>query len=216
VVAYDLTTLYIRNGADKEDNFLFLLSATSYILYVVHHAFRQMDINKIGRQATEVLTGQREELTRIDTNDYTNQQFDKLIVRNSISLSIVYLALGLIATVLLLIPRKDDMNLIDMFKSNWLWATVIAMIPIVIVYFGIRGLTDRTPKLIVDTDGIKTKDWSAAWSDIVETKFKFLSGKTTYLIIKTQTTEKSIDIGITNIGPRFLGHHIELLKKRAS
>jgi hypothetical protein len=175
-----------------------------------------MDFNKIGRQANEVLTGQREELTRIDANDYTNQQFDKLIVRNSISLSIVYLALGLIATVLLLIPRKDDMNLIDMFKSNWLWATVIAMIPIAIVYFGIRGLTDRTPKLIVDTDGIKTKDWSAAWSDIVETKFKFLSGKTTYLIIKTQTTEKSIDIGTTNIGPRFLGHHIELLKKRAS
>lgn len=176
----------------------------------------KMDFNKIGRQAKEVLTGQREEPTRIDTNDFTNQQFDRLVVRNSISLFIFYLALGLIITVFLLIPRQGDMNLIDMFKSNWLWATVIAVIPIATFYFGIRGLTDRTPKLIVDKEGIKTKDWSAAWTDIVETKFKFLSGKTTYLIIKTRTTEKSIDIGTTNIGSRFLGHHIELLKKRGT
>ena len=174
-----------------------------------------MDFNKIGRQTKEVLTGQREEPTRIDSNDFTNQQFDRLVVRNSISFFIFYIALGLAITLFLLIPRQDDMNLINMFKSNWLWAIVIAIIPLTAFYFGIRGLTDRTPTLIVDTNGIKTKDWSATWSDIVETKFKFLSGKTTYLIIKTRTTEKSIDIGTTNIGPRFLGHHIELLKKRA-
>ncbi len=174
-----------------------------------------MDFNKLGRQTKEFVTGKREELTRIDEHDYTNQQFDRLVVRNSISYFIIYSALGLGIALILLIPRQGEISVIGMFQSNWFWATVISMMPIAAFYFGIRGLMDKTPKLIVDTEGIKTPDWSATWSDIVETKFQFLSGKTTYLVIKTKTGEKSIDIGATNIGYRFLGHHIELLKKRA-
>ncbi|MCA4898216.1 MAG: hypothetical protein ACK514_04590 [Bacteroidota bacterium] len=171
-----------------------------------------MDINVVKKKLNFLLTGQREEFTCIDSNDFTNQQFNKVVVKNSTSQSSLFLVVGLVF-ILLIFPREG--SLMEVFKQNWIWALVLVSIPIALIYFTIKRLLDTTPKLIVDTEGIKTKDWSASWTDIVETKFRFSKATTTFLIVKTRFEEKYIDIGGTNIAPRFLGHHIELLKKQS-
>lgn len=173
-----------------------------------------MGTQEIGQKIKEELLGRKDELTRIDSEDYSNKRFDQLIIRNSISKHISYLILSITLTILLLMPDKEgELNLIMLFKNNSIWAIIICFLPLTTLYFGIRGLINRKPKLIVDTEGIKADNWELSWNDIIETKFRFLKGKTTLLLIKTQTIDKEIDIGDTNISSRLLGHHIELLKK---
>jgi hypothetical protein len=176
-----------------------------------------MKFQNIRQKIKEELTGQREELTQIDTEDFTKQTFDQLIVRNSISPSVfcIFLATGL-AVFLLLPGDTGEMNILELLETNWFWATIIGLLPVTLLYFSIRSLLNRTPKLTVDLNGIRTSDWVVKWHDIVETKFRFLNGKTTFLVIKLKNDEKTVDIDNTNVEPRFLGHHIELLKGRAS
>jgi hypothetical protein len=182
----------------------------------VHHAPKKMKFQNIGQKIKEELIGQRDELTQIDTGDFTKQKFDQVIIRNSISAYVFYIFLAIGLAVFFLLPGETgEMNIMELHEINWFWATIIGLLPLTLLYFSIRSLLDRTPKLTVDLNGIKTSDWEVTWHDIVETKFRFLKGKTTLLIIKTKNDEKTVDIGNTNVGPRFLGHHIELLKGRA-
>lgn len=183
---------------------------------VTSNALKKMKFKHIGQKIREEWTGHREELTQIDPQDFTGKQYDQLIVRNSISVDVFHLVVSIILIVFLLIPDDEGKpNVIQMYSWNWLWATAIALLPLTLSYLSIRALFDKTPQLTVDLNGIKTKEWELMWQDIAETKFRFLKGKTTFLIIKTNTDEKKVNIGNTNVGCRFLGHHIELLKKRA-
>lgn len=173
-----------------------------------------MRTQNIGHKIKQELLGRKDELTRIDSEDYSNKRFDEIIIRNSISMHIFYLVLSITLTILLLMPDKEsELDLIMLFRNNSFWATIISALPLTMLYFGIRGLINRKPRLIVDTKGIKADNWELSWNDIIETKFRFLKGNTTLLLIKTHTMDMEIDIGNTNISPRLLGHHIELFKK---
>jgi hypothetical protein len=177
----------------------------------------KMIFQNVKQKIKEELIAQREELTQIDTENFTNQKFDQVIVKNSISKAVfsIFLAVGLVIALLL----PDDtgaMNILKLFEINWFWAAIIGLLPATLLYFSIRSLLDRKPKLIIDLNGMKTSDWGVNWPGIVETKFRFLRGKTTLLVIKTRNDEKTVDIGNTNVEPRFLGHHIELFKRRVS
>lgn len=173
-----------------------------------------MDFKNTGQKIKEELLGRREELTRIDTDDYSNKKYDKLILRNSVTTHIFYIVLPIALIVFFILPDKTgEITVVQLIKTNWFWGTLLALLPLTAVYFGVRGLIDRKPQLTVDTDGIKTNDIELKWEDIIETKFRYLKGKTTLLIIKTSTVEKEIDIGNFNMSPRILGHQIELIKR---
>lgn len=175
-----------------------------------------MKFQDLGQKIGEELKGREDELTQVDSSDFTNKQYDQVIVRNSISVYVFYIVLAIGLIVFFLTPSdKGDMNLVQLFKLNWFWAIAISLFPLTLVFFSLRGLLDRTPHLTVDLIGIKTKEWNVTWGDVIETKFRLLKGKTTLPIVKIRTDEKTVDIGNTNVRARFLGHHIELLKKRA-
>ena len=182
----------------------------------MHHALKKMKFQDVGQKIREEIVGQRDELTQIDSGDFTNQRFDHVIVRNSISTYVFYVVLAIGLTIFLLLPSDTGViNFVELFEANWFWAIVVGLLPITLLYFSLRSALDRTPKLTVDLKGIKTSEWEVTWHDIVETKFRSLKGKTTLLIVKTRDDEKTVDIGNTNVVPCFLGHHIELLKRRA-
>lgn len=175
-----------------------------------------MGFQQVLQKLKEEISGRKDELTQLDSRDFTNLRYDQIIVRNSISVYISYLLLATGLIVFLLMPNEEGIvNIVQLFGSNWFGATLLALLPVSLFYLSLRSFLDRTPKLTVDTNGIKTNEWSLDWAEIEETKFRHLAGKTTLLILKTRTDEKVIDIGNTNVTARFLGHHVELLKERA-
>lgn len=176
-----------------------------------------MKFQIVKQKIKEELIAQREELTQIDIENFTNQKFDQVVVKNSISNAVFSILLGAGLVIALLLPDHTGvMNILKLFEINWFWAAIIGLIPMTLLYFGVRSLLNRSPKLIIDLNGMKTSDWVVNWYDIAETKFRFLKGKTTLLVIKTRNDEKTVNIGNTNVEPRFLGHHIELFKGRVS
>ena len=172
-----------------------------------------MDLKNAGQKIKEEILGRRDEPTRIDTDDHSNRKYDKLILRNSVTTHIIYILLPIVLSIFLLLPDSSgEITIFQLIKKNWFWGTFLILLPILVMYFGIRGLIDRKPQLTVDLEGIRISDSQFKWDDIIETKFRYLKGKTTLLIIKTATAEKEIDIGDFNMSPRLLGHQIELIK----
>jgi hypothetical protein len=182
----------------------------------VHNALGQMVPNNLGQKLKKHLLGQREELTTIDNSEY--QHLEKLVLINSARSHLVNLAFTMLFVMILFFVQEGERSIIIyLIDKNWFWGIVITLIPITIIALNVIGLIDRKPQLIIDSEGIETRDKKFNWDEIVETRIRFLDGnRPTILIIRTATVEKEIVISDLNETPEFIGTQIELMKKRSA
>jgi hypothetical protein len=136
--------------------------------------------------------------------------------KKSISLNITYVAMSLVLILIFLIPDESQKpRIMDAIQINWFFGIFLVSIPTSLIYFATRSILDRKDKLIVNERGIWTPNFELEWKSIESTFFRFVQGKTIFLVVKTKNNEKKIDLGEFAVNTRFLGHQIELMKIRS-
>lgn len=226
--------LYLPSGVEK--CFKFQASRSFRISYLAGEAEIYEDVERsvmekkgvyinatrrIDRWLRREVLGTYEELTSLDKDDYTGKVYDQIVVRNSRDKHAAYLVLAIIFLISLVIGFVIhwDEN-VSFLEEHWLFSMFFSpsfiLVPIFLFKSGMQGFTDRKPKLIVDPEGIWTDYWHFTWEEVIETKFKYWRNESTRLIVKMRTAEEGINLGDLNVSFRFLGHHIELFKQRAT
>ena len=163
MVAYDLTTLYIRNGADKEDNFLFLLSATSYILYVVCNQpdkIETMDFElseTLGELLKQDKLDEAISIAETKLRQHTKTDFNKILGRDINNLS------------------DDFADYIDEFYKK-----INSRMTVKAIYCEMNGFTINPDLWFVDLfaydtfGGTEDYDWLADWDQENSSKESFI------------------------------------------